>query len=203
MDEKLKNLRVRMTDTKAVTFDHRHKNRVRTSLKNNAPTKQGFLKVIQERFPAFLTYIVLLVMLSGTGLFASIEMGILSHESKTAEMKQQVTPSKEELYTNISQSLESIDSENDREQVRAFTESYLTNFDNWRISDMNADYKNHNAILAQGRITEGFFDKTTFSIWLEPDTGLPLEFVIRNQESSVLEEFQLSRDTVAKSYKQK
>ncbi|MBN8209415.1 hypothetical protein JI666_11725 [Bacillus sp. NTK071] len=203
MDEKLKNLRARMTDTKAVTFDHRHKNRVRSSLKVTAPTNKRLLSVIQERFPAFLTYIVLLVMLTGTGLFAASEMGVLSQETKTAKMKQQVTPTKEELYTNILQSLESIDSENDHEQAKAFTESYLTNFDNWKISDMDADYKNHNAILVQGRITEGFFDKTTFSIWLEPDTGLPLEYVIRNQESSVLEEFKLSSDTVAKSYKQK
>lgn len=204
MDEKLKNLRARMIDTKAVAFHDHHKKRVRSSLQHTKtpPTKNRFSTVIQRKLPAFLTYIVLLVMLTGTGLFAATEVGFFSTETNTAEIKQQVSLTKEELYTSIQQSLEAIDNENDREQARAFTESYLTNLDNWRISDRNADFHNSNAILAQGRITEGAFDKTTFSLWVEPDTGLPLEFVIRNQESSVLEEYKLSNDTIANSYKQ-
>ncbi|WP_394171711.1 hypothetical protein [Guptibacillus hwajinpoensis] len=205
MDEKLKSLRARMTDTKAVSFEDHHKKRVRSRLQHpdTPPKTRRFTIFIQEKFPAYLTYIVLLVMLTGTGLFAASEIGFLYTETNNTETKMQATPSKEELYTAIFQSLETIDSESDREQARSFIESYLTNLDNWRISDANADFTNRKAILAQGRITEGSFDKTTFSLWVEPNSGLPLEFVIRNQESSVLEEFKLSNDTIAKAYKQK
>ena len=205
MDEKLKDLRGRMMDTKAVTFHDHHKQRVRSRIQHRGTprNRKRFTTMIQEKFPVFLTYIVLLVMLTGTGLFAASENGFLPTETNTAETKKQVTPTKEELYPAIIQSLETIDSESDREQARSFTESYLTNLDNWRISDRNADFNNHSAILVQGKITEGFFDKTTFSLWVEPESGLPLEFVIRNQKSSVLEEFRLSNDTIANAYKQK
>ncbi|WP_347549156.1 hypothetical protein ABFG93_16780 [Pseudalkalibacillus hwajinpoensis] len=193
MEDRLEKLRTKMLDTKAVSFDDRHKQNILSTV-NRAPSAKGFLMLLKENLPAYLTYVVLLIMLTGTGLFAASEADLLPLNATPDQVKL----TKEELYNDVLGSITYIDDENDRYQVRSIASTYLANFNNWRISEMNSQIENHHAILIQGKITEGYFNMTTFTLWIEPKTGLPLNFVIRNQESSVIEEFTVPREAVSK-----
>ena len=201
MEKYLKNLRARMLDTKAVTFNYSDKEYVWETVKRDTPPKKksSFGTVLQKKAPALLTYLTLLFLLGGTGLFAASEIGILP--DKNSANVHSIT--EEDLYNNLLQSASLINNTNVEEKIRSIALSYLANYDNWKISNTEAFYKEQPAILAQGRITEGYFEKMTFSIWIEPATGLPLNFVIRNQQSSVLEEFTLPGEALAQVEQQK
>ncbi|WP_226656028.1 hypothetical protein [Pseudalkalibacillus hwajinpoensis] len=201
MEKQLKNLRARMIDTKAVTFTRMHKNEVWKAVNRDTSSKinDHFSKGMQKKFPALLTYLTLLILLVGTVFFAASESGILQ-DNQSANVH---SMTEEELYNNLWQSASLIKNPSDEEKIRSIALSYLANYDNWKISNREAVYKEQPAILAQGRITEGYFEKMTFSLWIEPDTGLPLNFVIRNQKSSILEEFTLPNGSLAKVEQQK
>lgn len=201
MEKYLKNLRTRLLDTKAVTFTHSHKDNVWKTVKKDTPPikKSSFGIVLHQKAPALLTYFTLLFLLVGTGLFAAYEIGILP-EKNSANVH---SITEEDLYNNVLHSASLINNADDKEKIRSIALSYLANYDNWKISNPEAFYEEQPAILAQGRITEGYFEKMTFSIWIEPATGLPLNFVIRNQQSSVLEEFTLPGEALAQVEQQK
>ncbi|WP_165997395.1 hypothetical protein [Bacillus sp. Cs-700] len=199
MEKYLKNLRTRLLDTKAVTFTHSHKDNVwKTVRKDTPPIKKSSL-ALHQKAPALLTYFTLLFLLVGTGLFAAYEIGILPKKNSANVL----SLTEEDLYNDVLHSASLINNADDEEKIRSIALSYLANYNNWRISNPEAIYKEQPAILAQGRITEGYFEKMTFSIWIEPATGLPLNFVIRNQQSSVLEEFTLPGEALAQVELQK
>ncbi|MCA0171446.1 hypothetical protein [Bacillus sp. RAR_GA_16] len=200
MDKQLKNLRAKMTDTKAVTFTPTHKNEVWKAVNRGASSNinDRFGKGLHQKAPALLTYFTLLILLVGTVFFAASESGILP-----ANQSAHVHPlTEEELYNNLWESA-SLTNPSDEEKIRSIALSYLANYDNWKISNTESYYQEQPAILAQGKITEGYFEKMTFSIWIDPETGLPLNFVIRNQQSSILEEFSLPNEAIAKVEQQK
>ncbi|MYL65664.1 hypothetical protein GLW07_20085 [Bacillus hwajinpoensis] len=201
MEKYFKNLRTRLLDTKAVTFTHSHKDNVWKTVKRDTRPKKksSFGTVLHRKVPALLTYLTLLLMLVGTGLFVASEIAILP-EKNSASVH---SLTEEDLYNDILHSASLINNVDDEEKIRSIALSYLANYDNWKISNPEAIYKEQPAILAQGIITEGYFEKMTFSIWIEPATGLPLNFVIRNQQSSVLEEFTLPGEALAQVELQK
>lgn len=201
MDKRLKDLRSRMIDTKAVTFDHTHKDHIRRRIKKTSISRFKLIKSLQNFFPIALTYLTLLFLVVSTGLFAASEVGLLPKNSSVSVSEQSLT--KEMLYENVLASTEMIDIQKDQEKVRSIAHSYLEYQRNWKITNHSATYGTHPTVLVQGKITEGYFDKMTFTIWIEPETGLPLNFVIRNQESSVLEQFKLPDETLAQIERQK
>lgn len=201
MDKQLKNLRARMIDTKAVTFTRTHKHEVWKGINRVASSKNNdrFGKGVYQKVPAVLTFLTLLILLVGTAFFAASESGIL-RDNQSANVH---SLTEEELYNNLWQSTSLITNPSDEEKIRSIALSYLANYDNWKISNPEAHYKERPAILAQGKITEGYFENMTFSIWIDPETGLPLNFVIRNQKSSILEEFSIPNEALAKVEDQK
>ncbi|WLR60954.1 hypothetical protein [Guptibacillus hwajinpoensis] len=201
MDKRLKDLRSRMIDTKAVTFDHTHKDHIRRRIKKTSISRFKLIKSLQNFFPIALTYLTLLFLVVSTGLFAASEVGLLPKNSSVSVSEHSLT--KEMLYENVLASTEMIDIQKDQEKVRSIAHSYLEDQRNWKITNHSATYGTHPTVLVQGKITEGYFDKMTFTIWIEPETGLPLNFVIRNQESSVLEQFKLPDETLAQIERQK
>lgn len=201
MDKRLKDLRSRMIDTKAVTFDHTHKDHIRRRIKKTSISRFKLIKSLQNFFPIALTYLTLLFLVVSTGLFAASEVGLLPKNSSVSVSEHSLT--KEMLYENVLASTEMIDIQKDQEKVRSIAHSYLEYQRNWKITNHSATYGTHPTVLVQGKITEGYFDKMTFTIWIEPETGLPLNFVIRNQESSVLEQFKLPDETLAQIERQK
>ncbi|MBF0706104.1 hypothetical protein IQ283_05735 [Alkalihalobacillus hwajinpoensis] len=201
MDKRLKDLRSRMIDTKAVTFDHTHKDHIRRRIKETSISRFNLINSLQNFFPIALTYLTLLFLVVSTGLFAASEVGLVPKNSSVSINEHSLT--KEMLYENVLASAEMIDIQKDQEKVRSIALSYLENQRNWKITNHSATYGTHSTVLVQGKITEGYFEKMTFSIWIEPETGLPLNFVIRNQESSVLEQFKLPDETLAHAERQK
>ncbi|MGA9289769.1 MAG: hypothetical protein WBV93_15660 [Anaerobacillus sp.] len=196
MEKHLKNLRAKMLDTEAVTFDDCHKEIIRQKLHHTPSPQKRFWMYLQEKFPSYLTIAVLVLLLSGTGLFAASEMGLVPEFTTLQSEEQSIT--QEELYKDILNSVDQIENERDREKVRSIALTYLKNFDNWRVTETESSYRDLSAILVQGKVTEGYFEKTTFSLLIEPNTDLPLSFIIRNQESSIIEEYQLPIHTIAK-----
>ena len=201
MEKYLKNLRNRLLHTKAVTFTHAHKENVREKIKTDSPQikRNSFGRILHTKGPALLTYLTLLFLLLGIGIFTASEIGILPKEN-SANIH---SITEEELYNNLLHSASLLNNTDDEEKIRSIAYSYLANFDNWKISNREAFYQKQPAIFAQGRITEGYFENMTFSIWIDSKTGLPLNFVIRNQHSSVLEEFSLPGNVLAQAEHQK
>ncbi len=196
MDNKLKNLRERMLDTEAVTFDNHHKKMIRQNFHLTPSPQKRFWMILQEKISFYLTIALLVILFSGTGLFAASQMGLIPELATLQSENHSIT--KEGLYNDILISVESIENKNDREKVRSIVLTYLKNFDNWRITETESSFRGFSAIFVQGKVTEGYFEKTTFSLLIEHNTHLPLSFVIRNQESSIIEEYQLPFQTIGK-----
>ncbi|TLS38951.1 hypothetical protein [Pseudalkalibacillus caeni] len=194
MEERLKDLRKRMTDTKAVQFTGVHKEMVRRKLNQTEYEDQGSRKIFSLSFSALLSYAVCFLLLIGAGYFSIEQAGIFNDKTTGSNEAYQ-----EELYYKISTSPDYLDGKPGEildSHVKQLAAVFMQDLKNWKIIDRNARYAGFKAVLIKGSYEYPGDPVTEFASWIHPATGIPIHTELYNKDGDMINELNTESDWI-------